>query len=162
MSKPTNPKPVAEAIRTLLAEQLPATVTLQFPLNQEHKAESNSNSMPPDRPATNHEPREVNRPRISRSPDFASIRWVDGKTYPFTPKQRPVIAMLWHAMVEGTHFVSSGALLKAAEVNTDRLRDVFRGNKAWGIVIVQGILHGGPVDTFRLAPLDAEGKEGAE
>lgn len=154
MSEKPRRRPIAEAIRRhLKSKRLPddAVIILQVPIDNERKA-APENSVP----APNVTPCSK-LSKVSHSEDFASVLWIDGKNYPFTLKQRPVIAMLWHAMMEGTHFVSSGALLEAAEVNAERLRDLFRGSKAWGKVIVQGMLHGGPIDTYRIAPLDAEG-----
>jgi len=154
MPEPKDPRRIVDTLRQLLAEQPPDSVTMQFQLSQN----GGSILRPQGDPVPTPPAKAMQGPagKISHSPDFSAVHWHDGNTYPFTPHQRPVVAMLWKAMEEGVHFVGSGALLEAAEVNSTRMRELFRASKAWGKVIVQGIMHGGSVDTYRLAPLGDE------
>jgi hypothetical protein len=72
---------------------------------------------------------------IGHSPDFASIR-VGQDTYTFTPKQRPVIAVLWSAWEHATCWVGHAHLQEAAETD-GRIVDLFKGHPAWGKLIVK-------------------------
>ena len=91
------------------------------------------------------------RPAVAVSPDCASVRWGD-VVYTFTRRQRLVFAALLDARKQGYEYVSGDALLEAAESDGCRLRDLFRGHPAWGVLIVPGLDTGGPAGTFRLAP----------
>jgi len=120
------------------------------------KSKSSLNSAPSQPPRDPQSPDPETNSKITHSPDFSAIHWEDGQTYTFTPRQRPAVALLWQAKEDCTHFVGSASLLEAAEVNTTRMSDLFKGSAAWGKVIVQGVLHGGPAGTYRLAPTGSE------
>jgi hypothetical protein len=69
------------------------------------------------------------------SPDFAAVSW-QGRLFCFSRKQRVVVGQLFQAREKGYHFVSQDHLLKAADSDCHRLRDLFRGHPAWGDLIV--------------------------
>lgn len=89
---------------------------------------------------------------VSHSPDFATVRWHDGRVYSFTPMQRAVIEVLWDAMEKGAPAVDQAALLEAAESRCRRLSDLFDRNPAFGLVIVPGYKYGAAMGTYQLAP----------
>jgi hypothetical protein len=82
------------------------------------------------------------------SPDFASVRW-RGQVFAFTPKQRLIVAALWHARQQGYEWVSTESLLEAAESNGGRVRELFKGHPAWGTLIISGVVAGGCPGTYR-------------
>lgn len=87
--------------------------------------------------------------RASHSSDFASINWF-GAVYTFSKPQRAVISSLWNAWREGHPFLSQDTLLEVAGSDGMRLRDVFKGNPAWGEIIQHGPACGGSLGTYRL------------
>jgi len=94
------------------------------------------------------------RPDLSRpshSPDFATVTW-NGVVYTLTPKQRLIVALLWKAWEDGNTFLSGAYLLERADSDQSRMSHVFRGSPAWRTLVVPGELHGGPADTYCLAP----------
>jgi hypothetical protein len=80
------------------------------------------------------------------------VRW-NGARYNLTPKQRLVVCLLWRAWEEGTTDLSGAYLLERAESEQSKLWYLFRGSDAWGSLIVSSEPHGGPSDSYRLAPL---------
>jgi hypothetical protein len=82
------------------------------------------------------------------SPDFRSINW-HGTVYGFTEMQAACVRLLWAAWEEGTLDVEQGVLLSAAGTESVRISEVFRGNPAWGGLIIQGATRG----TYRLTNL---------
>jgi hypothetical protein len=66
----------------------------------------------------------------------------DGEAYFFTGTQAHVVAVLWKAAANGTPALRQETLHEAADGVQDardfRLRDLFRGHKAWGSLIVPG------------------------
>src|SRR5262245_26388565 len=72
------------------------------------------------------------------SPDFATVRWHDGKVYSFTKTQRRVVEQLWAASEAGCPAMDQATLLEGADSYAKRLQDLFRGYPAWGVVIVRG------------------------
>jgi len=89
-------------------------------------------------------------PEPQHSRDFASVK-ARGKLYTFTRTQRLIVAHLWEAWENDTPFVGQRTLLSEADCSGLRLRDVFRGNPAYGELIVAGPERGGPVGTYCLA-----------
>ena len=75
-------------------------------------------------------------PQASHSPDFRSVRC--GPLYSFSAAQAACIKVLWNAWKNGTPEVGDATILEAAESETARLSDVFRGHPAWGSMIVPG------------------------
>lgn len=73
------------------------------------------------------------------SPDFRSVSWF-GESYSFTANQAACVKILWEAWENETPEVSGAHLLEAADVqdSTQRIDLVFRGNPAWGAMIVPG------------------------
>lgn len=145
---PTNgaesPRPIIAALRELLANRgHEATISFQLPIGP---AETYLPGMPIEEG-----PPIKQRGRISHAADWSTVNWY-GQVFSFTPKQRPIVAALWDAREDGTDFVTNSMLLELCETSQERLRDLFRGNPAWGTLIVQGQLHGGRVGTYRLAP----------
>ena len=94
-------------------------------------------------------------PRTLHAPDWSSVVW-QGTRYILTPKQRLVIAELWRAWEDGTGFLSHAYLLEKAETDQQKMYYLFRGSPAWGALIVPGEPHGGPVDSYCLAPASSE------
>jgi hypothetical protein len=91
-------------------------------------------------------------PTCSHSPDFATVVW-HGETFTLTPKQRVIMALLWRSKQQGHDYLSSAYLLDEAGSDST-VGQIFRGSKAWGRLIVQGVLHGGPDGTYCLRPQD--------
>lgn len=87
--------------------------------------------------------------RPTRAPDFSSVNWF-GTIYTFRGKQRVIVATLWLAMEEGYRWVGQDLLLQEAESEGGRVRDIFRGNSAWGELIVPAVLYGGHTGSFGL------------
>lgn len=90
-------------------------------------------------------------PDVSHAPDFASVVW-RGYRFTFSRKQRRAVALLFQARDEGYDYVSQEMLLDAAESDQLRLRELFRDNAAWGVMIVSGLETGGCSGTFRISP----------
>jgi hypothetical protein len=88
--------------------------------------------------------------RIAHSPDFASVRWVDGKLYTFTPNQRSIISILWQAALDGTPDVSQGYLLAEIDAEQSKMSLVFRDHPAMGVVIRRSSECGGPAGCYRV------------
>lgn len=80
------------------------------------------------------------------SPDFASIVWF-GQRHSFTGNQAAIVRLLWEAWRDGTLDVRSETLLSAADSESGRLVDVFKGHAAWSTVIKPGEARG----TYRLS-----------
>lgn len=96
----------------------------------------------PERPADDRAPGE----QCDHSPDFRSVRWC-GTDYTFTATQAAIVKLLWEAREHNTPDVGVQYLLEAVDSMTSRLPDIFRNNKAWGKLIVNGETKG----TKRLA-----------
>lgn len=94
-------------------------------------------------------------PGIIPSPDLAAVSWY-GTLYTFTARQRSVVACLFQARREGYHVLTQAFLLQRADSDGRTLRDLFKGNPAWGKMIVQARRYGGPVGCYRLAPAPGE------
>ncbi len=93
----------------------------------------------------------VDRPgRIAHSPDFASVRWADGRLYTFTPNQRSIISILWQAALDGTPDVSQGYLLAEIDAEQSKMSLVFRDHPAMGVVIRRSSECGGPAGCYRV------------
>jgi hypothetical protein len=69
------------------------------------------------------------------SPDFASVNWF-GRTYYFTPTQGAIVRVLWDAYFTNSPEVRQETLLIAASSDSRRLEWVFKGNEAWGSLII--------------------------
>lgn len=95
-------------------------------------------------------PLPARRHGVTHGTDHAALNWY-GTLYTFAPKQRIVIAALLHARDQCYDWVSQEVLLELAESDGGRLRDLFRGHPAWGVLIVPALLHGGPAGAYRLA-----------
>ncbi len=81
------------------------------------------------------------------SPDYRFVFWYGWK-FPFTANQAVCVRMLWEANESGCPDIGDQTLLEAAECETNRLDHLFRGNAAWGTMIVPGMTKG----TRRLQP----------
>lgn len=86
-------------------------------------------------------------PPARHSPDFRSVHWF-GNDYSFTATQAACVGVLWREWEDGTPDVGDATLLEAVDSRTGRIVDVFRGNGAWGTMIVPGETKG----TRRLSP----------
>jgi hypothetical protein len=113
---------------------------------------------PPPAPAGG-EPRRGEPPDEGRPPsptrhskDFRSVHWF-GTLYCFTEAQASIVAALWEAWANDTPDVGHRTLLAAANLNGDRLPDVFKEkgqpHPAWGTMIRSGV---GSKGTARLCP----------
>lgn len=91
--------------------------------------------------------------RAAHAPGFESVFWF-GASYTFTGKQRMVVAALWQAREQGYHWIDQAGLLEIAESDQRRLRDLFDQGRhpAWGTMIVQAQLSGGPTGSYGLNP----------
>ncbi len=87
----------------------------------------------------------------NHSPDFRSVSWF-GACHCFTPNQAGAIQVLWKAWEQGTPDVGGATLIEAADASTERVDVLFRGNPAWGTIIVQGATKG----SYRLAEPTAD------
>jgi hypothetical protein len=71
------------------------------------------------------------------SRDFSTVLWF-GTTYHFTGAQAAIVAILWHEWEKETPDVRHETLLEETGSTAKRFADVFKGNPAWGTLIVQG------------------------
>ena len=85
--------------------------------------------------------------RARHALDYRSVIWY-GHQYTFTANQAACVRILWESWKDGTPEVGDATVLEGAEIDTRRLRDVFRGHPAWGSMIVKGKTKG----THRLSP----------
>jgi hypothetical protein len=85
---------------------------------------------------------------VAHSPGFRSINWF-GRTYSFTANQAKVVEMLYENWLAGAPDVDDETLLSAVDhaAPPKRLAPLFRKNKAWGALIVEG----GTKGTHRLS-----------
>jgi hypothetical protein len=85
--------------------------------------------------------------RFRHGPDFRSCHW-DGTDYTFTPTQAACVKVLWAAMENGTPDVGQQYILvEGAGAESQSLKDVFKGSRAWRNMIVKGEKQG----SYRLA-----------
>jgi hypothetical protein len=94
-------------------------------------------------------------PAAAHSPDFRSVNWF-GTKYRFTPNQAACVQVLWGAWERGVPDVGGETLLQAADASTQRIDVVFRGNAAWGTMIVGYKQSGGTKGSYRLTETIAE------
>jgi hypothetical protein len=91
-------------------------------------------------------------PPARHTEDFRSVHWF-GTTYCFTEIQAQVVALLWEAWENGTPDVGQRTLRAQAQVQSDRLQDVFKdkghSHPAWGTMIHCNV---GSKGTCRLQP----------
>ncbi len=84
------------------------------------------------------------------SPDWATVLWY-GRRYNFPGKlQRAAIAILWNAWEQGYLDVLEQTVLREADSDSVNLKDLFRGNTAWGTLIQRSSAVGGPAGAVRL------------
>jgi hypothetical protein len=84
------------------------------------------------------------------SDDFRQVRWPLVGEFNFTYKQAAVIRELWRAAESGRKQATEAELLRAAESDGSRVRDLFRHHPAWGTLVVRvegGYSLCGPVST---------------
>ena len=67
-----------------------------------------------------------------------------------TPMQASIVRHLHEAHERGTPWVSSAALIEAAESRTKRFRDIFRNSGLWKTLIIHGPDRGKRKGTYRL------------
>ena len=84
-------------------------------------------------------------PDALHSDDYRSVKWF-GQDYCFTGNQAACVKVLWEHWERGTPDVAGPTLLDISGASRDRLDLVFRGNPAWGKMIVGGRTKG----TYRL------------
>lgn len=68
------------------------------------------------------------------SPDFRSVRWF-GKNYAFSPAQALIVEALWNSWRNGTPRMGTRTLLRAANMVSDKISDLFKEHAAWGEAI---------------------------
>lgn len=92
--------------------------------------------------------------RPTHAAGFESVCWY-GTVYTFTPKQRSVVAALWQAWEQGYRWMDQAALMELAESDQSRLRGLFDHGRhpAWGTLVVQAQIHGGPTGSYGLTPV---------
>jgi hypothetical protein len=75
------------------------------------------------------------------APDYRWCRWF-GREHWFTPAQAACVRVLWELLRNGIPEASQTTILRAAKLDQERLRDVFRRQgrpiDAWGRMIVPG------------------------
>ncbi len=91
----------------------------------------------------------VTEPR--HGPEFRTLVWPGAGAFAFGTKQAAAVRLLYEGWRSGSPDVADADLLRAAD-SDGRLCDLFRGNAAWGKLIVAGL---GP-QTHRLVPLPGE------
>lgn len=84
--------------------------------------------------------------------DFQLVYWPGLGTFSLGDKQARVVERLWEAWEEGRPGVKQAELLRAADSDGDRLRDLFRSSNAWGTLIIRGEQPG----TYSLPPVAAD------
>jgi len=87
------------------------------------------------------DPGELPADNCTHSPDFRSVLW-HGVDYQFTKGQAACVAILWLAWETGTPDVGDETLLEEVDAESSRLVDLFRGNPAWGTMIIPGATKG--------------------
>lgn len=93
--------------------------------------------------------RPASLPPARHSKDFRSVHWF-GTAYSFSPTQAACVRILWEAWGAGVPDVGQHYILETAGSVSERLRSVFAGHDAWGVLIVVGRSKG----TYRLAEPD--------
>lgn len=68
------------------------------------------------------------------SADFRSVRWF-GKNYEFSPAQSLIVQALWHAWLNGTPRMGAKSLIRAANMVSDKVSDLFKDHRAWNKMI---------------------------
>jgi len=68
------------------------------------------------------------------SPDFRSVRWF-GQDYHFSPAQSLIVKALWKAWENNTPRMGARALLRAADMLSDKISDLFKEHPAWNTMI---------------------------
>lgn len=96
---------------------------------------------------------EQSKTNCSHSPDFATVIW-DNQEFYLTGKQRTIVALMMKSLEQGHRFLSGAYLLDEAGSDST-MGQLFRNNPAWGGLVCQGVLHGGPDGTYCLRPLAA-------
>src|SRR5438309_10371260 len=74
---------------------------------------------------------DANEQSARHSPDFRSVHWF-GTDYEFSKAHAACVEVLWMAWENGTPTVCNKTVVASADVVSDRLDLVFRGNPAWG------------------------------
>lgn len=67
--------------------------------------------------------------------DFRSVRWY-GVDYYFTPAQSLIVQALWTAWENKTPRLGAKALLRAADMVSDKISDLFKEHPAWNVMIM--------------------------
>lgn len=120
MSVPkSRPTLVEKKIRSLnQAKQLQAFLTLQYSELREATLTQIIARLSPAR----------------HSIDFRSVRWY-GVDYVFTPAQSLIVQALWNAWENKTPRMGARALLRAADMISDKISDLFKEHPAWNVMI---------------------------
>ena len=98
---------------------------------------------PPVTPALNW------RDEARHAKDFSNCTWF-GTVHHFTPKQRLAIREMWAAWESGLPDLHQSTILAAAASEEAKLKDLFRGSTAWGVMIHPSTDFGGRVGCYRL------------
>ncbi len=69
------------------------------------------------------------------SSDFRSVRWY-GRDFVFTPAQSLIVQALWNAWENNTPRMGAKALLRAADMISDKISDLFKEHPAWNEMIL--------------------------
>ncbi len=80
--------------------------------------------------------------------DFQRIDWPGLGTFHLSPKKAAVVRKLWPVALTDDPWVSQTELLRAADSDATRLVDLFKGDPAWGRLILSN-----GRGYYRLAPL---------
>jgi len=103
----------------------------------------NGSASGPNRPSDAGIAGDPELPNVAHGDDYRSLRWF-GTVYNFTANQAPVVKLLFEHWTRGTPDISGETLLNAVDPASppERLNLVFRGNAAWGSIIVRGATKG--------------------
>jgi hypothetical protein len=87
--------------------------------------------------------------------DFRAVYWPGLGRFNLSEKRALVVKQLWEAMEDGTWEVQQDVLLRRADSDGTRLVDLFKGDPAWGVLVVKGEVAG----SYRLPPRGEDGGE---
>lgn len=76
-------------------------------------------------------------PDFRHSKDYRSV-YLKGRQFELSLNQARIVEELHKGHLAKTPVISDAHLLEQLNLKADRLRDVFKGSDAWGILIVQG------------------------
>ncbi len=95
-------------------------------------------------------------PRPKRRENFHQVYWPGRGTFTLSRLQARIVETLWDAQEQGRPSVSQAELLRNADSDCTRLRDLFRRSPAWGALVLQDPERPGYYRLPELPPPQAE------